>query len=85
MFLFVCPQFRYFLQPFLILYYAPLFILRGLTGPSAELARKKRRLVLEGWKDAVEHAERAEAGGYWPVRVDCKFILKTKWKLDRDQ
>lgn len=61
--------FRYFLQPFLVLYYAPLFILRNLTGPTRERAIKQHESMLEGWKEAVEYAEKTEKSGYWPVRV----------------
>lgn len=61
--------FRYFLQPFLVAYYVPLFILRSLTGPTRKRARAKHEQVVEAWKDAVEYAENAEKGGYWPVVV----------------
>jgi hypothetical protein len=61
--------FRYFLQPFLVLYYAPLFMLRNLTGPTRQRAIKQHQSMLEGWKEAVEYAERTEKGGYWPVIV----------------
>jgi len=65
--------FRYFLQPFLVLYYAPLMILRGLVGPTRTAradARAAHEAIVEGWKDAVRVAEGAQEGGYWPVHVD---------------
>ena len=61
--------FRYFLQPFLVAYYVPLFILRSLTGPVRKRARAKHEQVVDAWKDAVEYAERIEQDGYWPVTV----------------
>ena len=63
--------FRYFLQPFLVLYYAPLFIVRNLTGPTRKRARQQHTNVLEGWKDAVEYAEQTKQDGYWPVVVSA--------------
>uniref|UniRef100_A0A7S4NE70 Uncharacterized protein n=2 Tax=Odontella aurita TaxID=265563 RepID=A0A7S4NE70_9STRA len=65
--------FRYFLQPFLVLYYAPLMIVRAWVGPTATSraeALAKHERVVEGWKDAVRVAEGAQEGGYWPVHVD---------------
>jgi hypothetical protein len=65
------PWFRYFLQPVLVLYYAPLFIVRSATGRrNRERAVAKHRAVLEGWREAVEYAERTERNGYWPVVVN---------------
>jgi hypothetical protein len=61
--------FRYFLQPFLVMYYVPLFMLRSLTGPYGKRARAKHEQALEAWKEAVEYAERTEQDGYWPVIV----------------
>lgn len=63
------PWFRYFLQPFLILYYAPLFILRSLTGPTGKKAREAHEHFVDGFKSAVDAAEK-KAGGYWPVHVN---------------
>jgi hypothetical protein len=56
---------RFFLQFFLVLYYAPLYILRNLTGPTRKNARKKREEFLEGWNDAVKAAE--EKSTSWPL------------------
>lgn len=63
------PWFRYFLQPFLILYYAPLFILRNLAGPTGKRARETHEHFLDGFKAAVDAAEK-KADGYWPVHVN---------------
>jgi hypothetical protein len=63
-------QFRCFLQPFLVLYYAPLFIIRGLTGPTRKRAKAKHDLVVDGWKDAVEFAEKTKKDGYWPIHLN---------------
>jgi hypothetical protein len=61
--------FRYFVQPILVLYYAPLFIIRGLTGPTRKQAVARHRQILEHWKHAVEYAEQTSQDGYWPVVV----------------
>ena len=69
------PWFRYFLQPFLILYYAPLIILRNLTGPTRKRARETHKVFVEGFKSAVDAAEK-KADGYWPVHVNGKIFCK---------
>jgi hypothetical protein len=56
---------RFFLQFFLVLYYAPLYIIRNLTGPTRKNARKKREEFLEGWNDAVKAAEDKSIS--WPL------------------
>jgi hypothetical protein len=62
--------FRYFLQPFLVLYYTPIIVLRSLTSPTTrKRAVAKHETVLEAWKEAVVVAEKTEAEGYWPVVV----------------
>jgi len=62
--------FRYFLQPFLVLYYAPLFIVRGLTGPTRKEAKAKHELIVDGWKEAIEHAENKTKNSSWPAHVN---------------
>ena len=66
--------FRYFLQPILIAYYLPIFIIRGLTGPTRKQAQAKHKAVKESWKDAIEFAKQAENSGYWPVLVNGTFM-----------
>jgi uncharacterized membrane protein len=66
----VCTQFRYFIQPFLVLYYVPLFIVRGTLGPTGKERRAAHEHLVEGWAAAVKAAELAQHGGYWPVHVD---------------
>lgn len=61
--------FRYFLQPFLIVYYTPLILLRLWTGPARRNAAAKHETVVEAWKEAVIVAKQAERNGYWPVVV----------------
>jgi hypothetical protein len=62
--------FRYFLQPFLVLYYTPLIILRSLTSPTTrKRAIAKHETVVGAWKEAVTLAEQTEKSGYWPVVV----------------
>ena len=66
--------FRYFMQPFLVLYYAPLMMMRSWVGETktskAEQMAAHEKLV-EGWKHAIEVAEAAQANEYWPVHVDA--------------
>lgn len=62
--------FRYFLQPFLVLYYTPLIILRSLASPTnRKRAAAKHQTILAAWKEAVVVAEKTEREGYWPVVV----------------
>lgn len=71
---FLSPSLRYFMQPFLIMYYAPLLIIRfWMVGPSqqyVEESLKGHEKVVEGWRKAVEAAEKAHSDGYWPVHVN---------------
>lgn len=64
------PPVRYFLQPFLILYYAPLFIIRNLANNTRKRARKTHEEVVDGWRSAVVKAE--DTVSYWPVHVDSE-------------
>jgi hypothetical protein len=59
--------FRYFVQPFLVLYYVPLFMLRNIAGPTRSNAKHKHELIMESWKDAVETADKVRAD--WPLHV----------------
>ncbi|CAB9511971.1 expressed unknown protein [Seminavis robusta] len=59
------PSFRYFLQPLLILYYAPLFVLRSLAGPTGKEARETHEVFVDSFKAAVDAAE-MKVEGYWP-------------------
>jgi len=62
--------FRYFLQPFLVLYYTPLILLRSLASPTnRKRAVAKRESILAAWREAVVVAEKTERDGYWPVVV----------------
>lgn len=69
--------FRYFLQPLLIAYYLPMFIIRGLTGPTRKQARAKHEAVKESWREAIHFAKQAKSQGYWPVQLNCK-----RWEGD---
>lgn len=62
--------FRYFLQPFLIAYYIPIFIIRGLTGPTRKQAKARHEAVKESLRDAIEFAQKTKGDGYWPVEVN---------------
>jgi hypothetical protein len=59
---------RYFLQPLLVLYYAPLFILRSLTGPTRKNAQTVHEEFLKSRRRAVETADKRSA--YWPLHLD---------------
>jgi len=64
-------SFRFFLQPFLVLYYSPLILLRSLTSPTnRKRAVAEHETVLAAWKEAVVMAEKTELDGYWPVVVN---------------
>jgi len=79
--------FRYFLQPFLVLYYTPLIILRSLASPTnRKQAVAKHNTILEAWKEAVAVAEKTEREGYWPVVVNEEgyFELSKPPSVDLD-
>ena len=64
-------SFRYFLQPFLVMYYTPLILIRSFASPTnRKRAVKKHETVVEAWKEAVVVAEQTEKDGYWPVVVN---------------
>lgn len=58
---------RYFAQPFLVLYYVPLFLLRNLSSPRSQAAKSKHEAFVASWKQAVETAD--EKSSYWPLHV----------------
>lgn len=67
------------MQPFLILYYTPLIILRsmvGSTSTSREEARQAHEHFVDGLKEAVKVAEKVNKDGYWPVHVNgtCLYV-----------
>ena len=78
------PWTRYFFQPFLILYYVPLTILKGLIGPTPT-AKKEARSSHDGlvqyWKDAVELAENKVSD--WPLHVMADGSIKYDLEDDR--
>lgn len=80
------PALRYFLQPLLIAYYAPLLAIRyRMVGPSREYVEESRRgheRAVEGWRRAVEAAERANDGGYWPVHLNEDGTIETSLPPD---
>lgn len=64
------PWGRYFLQPFLILYYAPLVILKGLVGSTSSSKKDDRashEQLVDYWKEAIQMAESRSAS--WPLHV----------------
>jgi hypothetical protein len=50
------------------MYYVPIFILRNVTGPTRQQARKTHEAVIDGWKDAIQRAD--EEVSYWPLHVN---------------
>jgi hypothetical protein len=71
---------RYFVQPFLVLYYVPLFVLRGLAGPARATAQRKHEFFLESWKQAVNEADQLTSG--WPLHVQDGVFEKDFDELD---
>jgi len=57
---------RYFIQPFLILYFTPIMILKGLCDRpkhyTEDLASHQN--LVKGWKNAVQRAELVQNGSY---------------------
>ena len=66
---------RYFVQPLLILWYAPLLILRTMTGPNRTNARLSHEHFVEGWKKAVIIADGNSQ--YWPIHVNEQNELES--------
>ncbi len=73
------PGFRWILQPLLIVYYVPILVVRYyLIGPSqqyVEDSRKGHEKLVDGWRKAVEAAEKAHADGYWPVHLNGELLI----------
>lgn len=64
------PGLRYFVQPFFIMYYTPLMIIKyviGSTKTSKDEAYAAHELIIEGWKDAIRATE--EVQDSWPLHV----------------
>ena len=78
------PGMRWVIQPLLILYYVPiLFVRYYFIGPSEQYVNDSRRgheKLVDGWRKAVEIAERAHADGYWPVHLNGEILLLLKCK-----
>jgi hypothetical protein len=36
--------------------------------------------IVEGWRKAVEAAERASADGYWPVHLNGEWVVRVNFK-----
>jgi hypothetical protein len=78
------PWTRYFFQPFLILYYVPLTILKGMIGstPTAKMeARSTHESLVQYWKDAIKSAEDHSAD--WPLHVMADGSMKYDLEDDR--
>ena len=58
------------------MYYAPMLIMRYWVGPTREYreeSHKGHEQLVEGWRRAVEAAEKAQSGGWWPVHLNGEF------------
>lgn len=68
------PSFRYFFQPFLILYYVPFYIIKTLCNPknsttnSNQQQQKQHESFVTAWKHAIQIAD--ETTSYWPIHVN---------------
>jgi len=64
---------RYFMQPFLILYFTPIMILKSLCDRPTRYTERlaSHQNLVNGWKNAVREAERVQNGDYWPVHVNA--------------
>jgi hypothetical protein len=71
---------RYFVQPFLVLYYAPLFLLRNAAGPTRQVAKRKHEVFLDSWKQAVDVADQTTYG--WPLHVQNGMFEKDFDEVD---
>jgi len=73
--LLVLFQLRFIFQPFLILYFWPLFLFRCLLGLSKDSkieARQNHNRFVTAWKDALKAAQEANESDKWPFNVICK-------------
>jgi hypothetical protein len=61
---------RYFVQPFLVLYYVPLYMLRSVSSPKT----KNENVAAKGWYQPVETLDQRPS--YWPLDVNSatKYI-----------
>lgn len=50
-------------------------MIRGTLGPAVKEGRAHHEHLVESWKSAVQAAEEAQHGGYWPVHVNGKYIV----------
>ena len=74
----VPTQFRYFLQPFLIIYYVPLYMLRTWTSPKKrEERRALHEEIMNDFKRGVQAAGAAHEAGYWPLQFtgECHVVF----------
>lgn len=58
---------RYFAQPFLIMYYVPLFVLRNLSAPRRIERIQNHEFLVDSWKQAVAIADQSTS--YWPIHL----------------
>jgi hypothetical protein len=67
-------------QPLLVLYYAPLFLLRNVAGPTRAIAQRKHEFFLETWREAVKQADQTTSG--WPLHVQDGVFEKDFSEVD---
>lgn len=59
---------RYFAQPFLVMYYVPLFVLRNLSAPRQRERLQNHVILVDSWKQAVAVADQSTS--YWPIHLN---------------
>ncbi len=72
------PSLRYFVQPFLILYYTPLTIMKAFIGSTKNAksdARASHEKLVEGWRDAIRAADAKIEN--WPIHVAADGTIDT--------
>jgi hypothetical protein len=69
---------RYFVQPFLVMYYVPLFMLRSVTAPKRRHQKQAHDTLVESWKQSVKVAENNNS--YWPIHLNENGELETNTK-----
>lgn len=68
---------RYFMQPFLILYYTPFVVVRSIVESRGD-ARKTHEHFVEAIREAVHVAGKVNESGDWPVYVDDDGSIRMK-------
>lgn len=65
---------RYFAQPFLVMYYVPLFMLRNLSAPRRGERMQNHVVLVDSWKQAVAITDQSTS--YWPIHLNANGELE---------